>query len=88
MARGEHEAVAVDPVRVVGAVLHDPRVEHVGERRERHRRARMARVGLLDGVHRQRADGVDGELVGVHDRNLAAVTAGGLLILFMDDLQP
>ena len=44
------------------AVLHDPRVERERERSERHRRAGMARLRLLDGVHRQRPDRVDGEL--------------------------
>ena len=58
----EHEAVAVEPVRVRRVVLHDPRVEHVRERRERHRGARMAGVRLLDRVHRERADRVDREL--------------------------
>ena len=33
----EHEAVAVGPVRRGRVVAHDPREEHVGERRERHR---------------------------------------------------
>ncbi len=60
---GEHEAVARGPVGVLGGVAHDPRVEQVGHGRERHRRARMTRVGLLDRVHRQRADGVDAQFV-------------------------
>ena len=59
----QHEAVAVEPVRVRGVVLHHLRVERVGHRRERHRRARMARVRLLDRVHRQGPDGVDGQLL-------------------------
>ena len=60
---GEHEAVAARPVGRLGRVAHDARVEQVGDRRQRHRRARVARVRLLDGVHRQRADGVDAQLV-------------------------
>ncbi len=60
VARGEHEAVAVRPLGVGRVVAHDPRVEHVGQRSEGHRRARMARVRLLHCIHRQRADGVDG----------------------------
>ena len=36
----EHEAVAVEPVRVRRVVLHHLRVEQVGDRRERHRSAR------------------------------------------------
>ena len=46
-----------------GVVPHDARVEDVRERRERHRRAGVARVRLLDRVHRQGADRVDAELV-------------------------
>ena len=59
MARGQHEAVAVEPVRVRGVVLHHPRVEQVGERCEGHRRARVTGVGLLHGIHRERPDRVD-----------------------------
>ena len=65
VAGGEDEAVAVLPVRVGRAVPHDLRVEQVGERRERHCGARVARVRLLDGVHRQDADGVDRTLLDV-----------------------
>ncbi len=63
VAGAEHEAVAVGPVGVRRRVVHHARVEHVGERRERHRRARVAGVRLLHGVHRQRADRVDAELI-------------------------
>ena len=59
MAGGEHEAVAVEPVRVRRVVLHLVRVELVGHGRQRHRRARVAGVGLLHPVHREGADGVD-----------------------------
>ena len=55
----EHEAVAVGPVGRRGVVLHHPGPQHVGEGRQRHRRARVARVRLLHGVHRQPADDVD-----------------------------
>ena len=37
----------------------------IGHRRERHRGSGMAGISLLDGVHRQSADGVDGKLVNV-----------------------
>ena len=59
----EDEAVAIRPVGPARRVLHHPRVEHVRERRERHRRPGMSGVGLLDRVHRQGADRVDAELV-------------------------
>ena len=59
VARGEDEAVAVLPVGIRRVRTHDVAVEDVGHRSERHRRPRMASVGLLDGVHGQRADRVD-----------------------------
>jgi hypothetical protein len=62
VSRRQHEPVAVEPVRVVGAVPHHSRVERERQWGERHRRARMAGVGLLDGVHRERPDRVDCEL--------------------------
>jgi hypothetical protein len=65
VAGGQHEAVAVGPGGVARVVAHDPRVERVGDRRERHRRAGMARVRLLDCVHRERPDRVDAELLEV-----------------------
>ena len=61
MPRGEDEAVAARPIRRRGIVAHLLRVEEVGDGGERHRRARMARVRLLDGVHREDADRVDRE---------------------------
>ena len=59
---GQHETVAVGPLRVGRIVLHDPAEEHVGERGERHRRALVAAVGLERGVHREAADERDGLL--------------------------
>ncbi len=69
VARREHEAVAIRPLRVGGVVLHDPRVEQVRGRREPERRARMPGVGSLDGVDRQGADRVDAQLVEVEIRH-------------------
>jgi hypothetical protein len=54
----QHEAVAVEPVRVGGVVLEVPGEEdgrHVGGA---HRQPGMARLRLLDGVHRQRPHGI------------------------------
>jgi hypothetical protein len=58
VAGAEHEAVAVRPVGVLGRVAHHARVEHVGDRGERHRRAGVAGVRLLHRIHGQRADRV------------------------------
>ena len=55
----QHEPVAVGPVGRGGVVLHDARPQHVRERRERHRRARVTGVRLLHRVHREAADHVD-----------------------------
>src|ERR671938_621772 len=63
VAGREHEAVAVEPLRVRRVVLHHPGVEEVAERSEPHRRPRVPGVRLLDGVHRERPDRVDAELV-------------------------
>ena len=61
----EHEAVAIGPAGVARVVAHDARVEQIGGGRHRHRHPRVTRVRGLDGVHRQRADGVDRELLAI-----------------------
>ena len=63
MAVGQHEAVAAGPDRVLRVEVQDPVPQRVDQRRQRHRRAGMARLRLLDRIDGQRADGVDGELV-------------------------
>ena len=75
--RREDEAVAARPVRRGGIVAHLLRVEEVGNGREGHRGARVARVRLLDGVHREDADRVDRETSRVgrgHPANTTRVT--------------
>ena len=59
----EHEAIAVGPDRIRRVEAHDAIPEGVDQRRERHRRTRMPGVGGLDRIHRQRPNGVDGELI-------------------------
>ena len=59
VAAGEDEAIAVRPERRGRVVAQVLRPQLIGDRRQGHRRAGMAAVGRLDGVHRQRADGVD-----------------------------
>ncbi len=63
VARGQHEAVAADPVRVRGVVPHHLLEEGVGGRRQAHRRAGMAVADLLYGIGGQDAGGVHGPLV-------------------------
>ena len=63
----QDEAVAIRPVRVRRGVAQEARPDGVGHRRRAHRGTRVARVGLLDAIDGQRADGVDGELVEVGD---------------------
>ncbi len=59
----QHEAVAIRPIGPGRSMAEKPRPQDVGHRSRTHWGARVARVRLLDGVDRQRPDGVDGELV-------------------------
>jgi hypothetical protein len=68
VAAGQHEPVAIGPVWIGGVVPHRPREEHIGEGRQRHRRSGVTGLGLLHGVHRQRADCVDREKIQVGRR--------------------
>ncbi len=61
----QHEAVAVRPVRIVRVEVHEALPDRVGDRRERHRCARMPGIRLLHRIHRERADRVDAELVDI-----------------------
>ena len=61
VAVGQHEAVAVDPVRVGRIVPQVVVPQHLGDVGHAHRHARMAGVGGLDRVGGKEADGV-GEL--------------------------
>ena len=59
----QHEPVAIGPLGRARVVAHDARPEHVRERRQRHRGARVAVAGLLHCVHRQPAHHVDAALL-------------------------
>ncbi len=72
---GEHEAIAVDPGRGVGIDPEELGPHHDGDVGHAHGHAGMARVGFLDGVHRQALDGVDGELFDVLGHLILAVLA-------------
>ena len=58
VARGQHEAVAVDPLGIGGVVLHLLAPDGVGRGRRAHGHARMAGLGLLDALCGQYADGI------------------------------
>ena len=73
---GQHEAVAVGPDGITGVEAEDPLPELVGHRRDAHRGPRMAGLGLLDGVHAQAADGVDGQLVQLAGRHVVSWSLG------------
>ena len=59
MAARQHEAIAIGPMRIARIVSHRPREQHVAERRERHRSSGVTGLGFLNGIHGQRANGVD-----------------------------
>jgi hypothetical protein len=63
MAVGQHETVAVGPDRILGIEARDPVPDRVDQGRQRHWRARMPGLGLLDRVDREGADRVDRQLV-------------------------
>ncbi len=63
VARREHEAIPVGPVRIARIVLQVALPEDERHRRGAERQSRMARVGLLDDVDRQRSDRIDAELI-------------------------
>ena len=65
VARRENEAVAVRPRGIGRVVAHDARPEDVGQRRQRHRCARVPGVGPLGRVHGQAPDDVDAQLLEV-----------------------
>ena len=76
VAGGEDEPVPVRPVGVGGVVAQDAPVEHVGERRQRHRGAGVPGVRLLHRIHGEGADRVDRALldrrIGGHDARITA----------------
>src|SRR5262249_58879735 len=63
MTVGEYEPITVGPNRILRIELHDAVPEGVDKWRQRHRRAGMARLGLLHRVDRQRANSIDRQLV-------------------------
>ena len=68
MAGRQHEAVAVGPQRIGRVVAQKLLPQRIGDRRNAHRRAGMARLRLLHGVDGQCADGIDTQPVDVRMR--------------------
>ncbi len=58
VAGRQYEPVAIRPVRVGGIVFQELREQYRGDVRHAHRHAGMTRLGLLDRIHGQGADGV------------------------------
>ena len=65
MADRQHEPVAVRPNRVFRIEAEEALPDAIDDRCHGHRGARMAGIRRLHGVHGQRADRVDRELVQV-----------------------
>lgn len=63
MTGGEHEAVAVEPLGVLGVVLEELVPERITHGCAAHRQAGVAAVGLVDGVDSQHPNAVDAERV-------------------------
>ena len=59
----QHEAVAIDPVRIRRIVAKVAVPERNGDLRHSHRHSRVSRFCFLDRVHRQRADGIGKQLI-------------------------
>jgi len=63
MATRKDEPISAQPAWIGWIVPQDPLEEQVRGGRQAHRRPRMTRPGLLDRVHREHADEVNGPLV-------------------------
>lgn len=60
MAGGEHEAIAIKPVRILRIILHDFIIEYVTHRSTTHGQTRVTGVSFLDSIDSQESDRVDG----------------------------
>src|SRR5438045_940748 len=59
MAAGQDEPVAVRPMRIGWVMAQMPLPKGIGGGGQAHRRAGMARIGLLYSIHGQEADRID-----------------------------
>jgi hypothetical protein len=71
VAVGEHEAVAVGPMRIGGIVPQIVVPQDLGDLRHAHRHAGMAGVRLLHRVHGERTDRVGEFDTGIHPDSFA-----------------
>ena len=70
VASRQHEAVTVEPVRILGVIPHDLVIQNMPHRSTPHRQTRMTGVGLLDSINRQEPDRVHRLL---HQRGLSSL---------------
>src|ERR1700733_2957807 len=59
----KHEAIAIRPDRIIGVEAKEMLPQRIGHGRQRHWGARMPGIGLLHGIHRERANGVYAKLI-------------------------
>jgi hypothetical protein len=69
----EHNTIPSRPERISRVMPYVVVVERISERGERHRRAGMSRLGLLDRIHREGANRVDGEQLQIGTGELGQV---------------
>src|SRR6516164_4222907 len=60
---GKDKAIASVPAGILWIVPHEAREEQVSRWRHPHRHSGVARVGLLNGVDRKDANGIDAKLI-------------------------
>src|SRR5208283_734267 len=70
----EHKAVAVRPMRILRVVAQKLLPEAVGDRSESHGSSRMAGVRFLHGIHGERANCVDTQLIELFSGDYRLVT--------------
>jgi hypothetical protein len=63
VAGGKDEAVAIEPARILGIVLEEPRPQRESHGGCAHRHAGVPRVRILHRVRGKNADGVDAQIV-------------------------
>src|SRR5689334_307653 len=63
MSSGEDKAITVWPRGIGRRVLQETGPEHIGHRGRAHGHARMPRIGFLDPIHSEEANGINAKLV-------------------------